>query len=381
MVGGGEENVAAGEHATVGGGLANTANNPGGFVGGGATVSGGVSNTASTIIATVGGGVRSTASGPSATVGGGRENTASGSSATVGGGNRNTASGSYATVSGGDRNTATNDHATVGGGQENTASGFGTVGGGDNNHARGGYGTVGGGGVNSTDGQYATVPGGVFNSASGRYSFAAGIFAKANHEGSFVWASRLAPAPSFAASRFHINAYNGLSVDYSDPRADGGGTKWIVIGATSGGQAIATSTGAWLSDGGVWNNNSDRHRKDGFAEVNPLEVLDKLAALPIQTWHYTNETAEIRHLGPMAQDFRAAFGLGSGDKSIPTVDADGVALAAIQGLNQKVEEQGHQQTLRSRKLEAENAELKQKNAELESRLGALEKICNRLTAR
>ena len=35
----------------------------------------------------------------------------------------------------------------------------------------------------------------------------------------------------------------------------------------------------------------------------------------------------------MAQDFYAAFGLGESDKGIDTVDADGVALAAIQGLN------------------------------------------------
>jgi hypothetical protein len=339
-VGGGQENVAAGEHATVGGGIANTANNPGGFVGGGATVSGGGNNTARTLNATVGGGARNTASGTSSTVGGGRENTARDSSATVGGGDRNTASGSYATVGGGDRNTATNDHATVGGGQENTATGFGTVG---------------GGGVNSTDGQYATVPGGLFNSASGRYSFAAGIFAKANHEGSFVWASRLSAAPSFAAARFHINAYNGLSVDYDLPRADGGGTKWIVIGATSGGDAISAWNGARLSNGGAWIDASDRNRKDSFAAVSSREILDKVAALPIQTWHYTNETAEIRHLGPVAQDFRAAFGLGSDDKSIATVDAGGVALAAIQGLNQKVEEKEK----RIRELEKTVSELKE----------------------
>jgi beta-xylosidase len=58
----------------------------------------------------------------------------------------------------------------------------------------------------------------------------------------------------------------------------------------------------------------------------------------------------VRHLGPVAQDFHAAFGLGSDDRHIATVDADGVALAAIQGLN--------------RKVEAENTALKQEIAEL-----------------
>jgi len=137
---------------------------------------------------------------------------------------------------------------------------------------------------------------------------------------------------------------NGTRVLRLEPRS----------GATSGGQAISTSMGAWLSDGGAWNNASDRNRKDGFSPVNPREVLNKVAALQIQTWHYTNETAEIRHLGPVAQDFHAAFGLGSDDKSISTVDAAGVALAAIQGLNQKLEEKD----ARIAALERSVAELK-----------------------
>jgi hypothetical protein len=239
------------------------------------------------------------------------------------------------------------------------------VGGGENNYASGGVATVGGGGGNISAGLYATVPGGLFNSAIGTYSFAAGIFAKANHDGSFVWANRLSAAPSFAASRFHINAQNGLSVDYGDQRPDGGGTKWIVIGG-DGAQAISTSSGAWLSATGYWNNTSDRNRKDGFAAVDSREILDKLAALPIQTWHYTNETAEIRHLGPVAQDFREAFGLGSDDKSIGTVDADGVALAAIQGLNQKVE--------------AENAALRTDVKVRDTRIAALERSVAELKA-
>ena len=69
-------------------------------------------------------------------------------------------------------------------------------------------------------------------------------------------------------------------------------------------------------------------------------------------------------LEPMAQDSDAAFGLGADEKSITTVDADGVALAAIQGLNQKVEE-------RSRRLEAENAELRRELAEIKRLLAKL----------
>jgi hypothetical protein len=82
---------------------------------------------------------------------------------------------------------------------------------------------------------------------------------------------------------------------------------------------------------------SDRNAKENFTDIKPRDVLEKVAALPITSWNYKQDTSS-RHLGPMAQDFYAAFGVGPDDKHITTVDADGVALAAIQGLNQKVEE-------------------------------------------
>jgi hypothetical protein len=106
---------------------------------------------------------------------------------------------------------------------------------------------------------------------------------------------------------------------------------------------------------------SDRHVKAGFQPVNALEVLAKVAALPISRWYYTND-ASTPHLGPVAQDFHAAFGVGPDDRHITTVDADGVALAAIQGLNQKVEE----------KLRQKEAEIK----ELKGRLEQLERLVN-----
>jgi hypothetical protein len=84
---------------------------------------------------------------------------------------------------------------------------------------------------------------------------------------------------------------------------------------------------------------SDRNLKTDFTKVMPEDILNRLAALPIQGWRYTNEIVGIRHIGPMAQDFKAAFGLGQDDKFIGFVDEQGVALAAIQGLNQKMSEQ------------------------------------------
>jgi type VI secretion system secreted protein VgrG len=114
-------------------------------------------------------------------------------------------------------------------------------------------------------------------------------------------------------------------------------------------------------DGSSWINASDRNLKEDFAPVDAQSVLAQVAALPVQTWSYKAQPGQ-KHLGPVAQDFRAAFGLGADDTSIATVDAAGVALAAIQGLNQKLEQ-----------TRAENARLKQELAELKRLVGQLVK--------
>ena len=88
---------------------------------------------------------------------------------------------------------------------------------------------------------------------------------------------------------------------------------------------------------GVIAPSSDRDAKRDFAPVDAASVLEKVARLPIQSWAY-HEAPDTRHIGPAAQDFHAAFGLGGDDRRIATVDADGVALAAIQGLHGKLAE-------------------------------------------
>jgi hypothetical protein len=121
-----------------------------------------------------------------------------------------------------------------------------------------------------------------------------------------------------------------------------------------------TSTGLVVN--GTVITSSDRNVKAGFEPVDSQLALEKVVALPITRWHYTNDSA-TPHVGPMAQDFHAAFGLGRDDKHIATVDADGVALAAIQGLNQKLEEA----------LKAKDAELKA----LQERFSRLEAMVNK----
>jgi hypothetical protein len=131
----------------------------------------------------------------------------------------------------------------------------------------------------------------------------------------------------------------------------------VSIGTTAGTHPLRVVNAT--CDGASWNNASDRNLKERFEWVDTADVLALVAALPIRRWSYTNAPG-ARHIGPVAQDFHAAFGLGAGDKHIATVDADGVALAAIQGLNQKLTEE----------LKQKAAEI----AELKARLAALEQI-------
>ncbi len=111
---------------------------------------------------------------------------------------------------------------------------------------------------------------------------------------------------------------------------------------------------------------SDRSLKDGFAPVDSRAVLAAVAALPIERWSYQGEA--VRHLGPMAQDFAAAFGLGADDRHIFPLDAAGVALAALQGLHSLVQTQ----TARLEALERELAALRGEAAALRLELALRE---------
>lgn len=408
-IGGGQTNVTENVWTTIGGGLSNTVQSSGDTIGGGqgnrtsggyATIAGGFNNTANGLYAVVGGGRAITASNAYASVGGGYGNVASGAGAVVGGGgwngmvangNRANATGatiaggygnvittaaSYAAIGGGtgnsiqstggtiaggntnvltvggmnsfigggSTNTISGPHGVVGGGQGNTvetSSYWGTVGGGSGNTVRGFFSVVGGGSNNAANGAYATVPGGNGNAATGSSSLAAGTNAQALHAGVFMWAdSTNAPISSTIANQFLI-------------RASGGVTLYTDAGATTG-AALYPGSGAWTSA-------SDRNLKTNFSPVDGRAILAQVAALPIQTWNYTAQPAAIRHIGPTAQDFAAAFAVGETNTGISVVDADGVALAAIQGLHEISTEQS-----------AELAALRAENTALAARLSALE---------
>jgi hypothetical protein len=109
----------------------------------------------------------------------------------------------------------------------------------------------------------------------------------------------------------------------------------------SGGFVFYTGTGtggAQLAAGATsWSAVSDRNAKKNFQPVDGRAVLDKLAAIPIEQWNYKWEKdTDVPNIGPMAQDFKHAFYPGRDDKGISTLEFDGVELAAIQGLNEKL---------------------------------------------
>ena len=332
-IAGGEENVvqSGAFESTIGGGVQNTIQTNSSE----SVIAGGRQNTIQTnvINSSIGGGYLNIIQGSAGwcVIGGGSENTIglfAGDSAIAGGfGNAIAQSAGGATIGGGFGNAIQYNAnlAAIGGGESNTVG------------VQAFYSVIPGGQSNLVAGAYATVPGGYSNSALGQFSFAGGRLARAAHDGAFVWNTYANPASSFFDHRFHVYGTNGFSVDYSNQRPDGGGTKWVEIGQQFTGQTISTWTGAYLTDTGIWQSVSDRNRKTDFAPVSAREMLDKVDALTVQSWRYTNEMAGVKHIGPTAQDFHAAFGVGTDEKTIGTVDEGGVALAAIQGLNEKLE--------------------------------------------
>ncbi|MET9673519.1 tail fiber domain-containing protein [Streptomyces sp. NPDC006482] len=76
----------------------------------------------------------------------------------------------------------------------------------------------------------------------------------------------------------------------------------------------------------------------GSDPVNGHQVLEQVVRLPVSTWRYHWDPPHVRHLGPMAQDWWKAFGVGENDRTICCTDANGVALVAIQALHRELTE-------------------------------------------
>jgi len=296
FIGSGETNkITSSTAATIGGGLDNSivAENVNGTVNAGGSYSfigGGESNAilgaqeGAALYSSIAGGLGNVMTGLYGTIAGGYDGNVSGTAAAVGGGQQNVASGSQAAVAGGFQNTASNTGAVVGGGSSSSATG-----------------------------QFSTIPGGYLNAANGTGSFAAGTLAKARTNGAFVWSdnSSNTALQSTAPYQFVARASGGFFL-YSN---------------------AAASSGVKLAPGsGAWSMLSDRTMKNDITPLNDAAILAKVAALPVSEWSYNSEHG-VRHVGPMAQDFYAAFRVGEDDRHITSIDEDGVALAAIKALH------------------------------------------------
>jgi hypothetical protein len=269
----------------------------------------------------------------------------------IGGFSGNTAVGDGVTIAGGGGfalvNSVTNDYGTVGGGLLNQAAGLAVVSGGENNTAGGTLSTVSGGLSNQATGHLATVPGGANNTAAGSFSFAAGNNASARHTGSFVWADSQSdpgsPVASTNTDQFIVGASHGVWFGPSSASPTFPGY-------------LNTGTGAYLTNGGVWTNASDRNLKEHFTPVDGRALLDTLAHLPVTRWNYKTERG-VQHIGPTAQDFQAAFGLGGDAKTITTLDPSGIALRAIQELDRANRELRDALAAQAREIESLKAQV------------------------
>ena len=320
-------------NGVIGGGATNTIQDSAA----GCVVGGGVGNGIQTAAgdSTIGGGEGNLIANDAndSTIGGGNSNTVQAPAGAIGGGEFNTADGYAATIPGGAGNTADGDYSF--------AAGYSAAAGGDYSFAAG-FSAAAGGDYSFAAGSNAI--------AGGDYSFAAGCNAEAADDGAFVWADSLGYLFSSSASnQFAVRATGGVRFVSS---VDASGTPTAGVSLAAG--------------GGSWSSLSDLDSKENVVAVDPGQVLDRLAQLPITTWNYKSQAPAVRHIGPMAQDFFAAFGVGEDQRHITGVDADGVALAAVQGLNRKLE-------ANLAEKEAQILELRQALARLKQQLEQLSK--------
>ena len=240
--------------------------------------------------------------------------TASGNGCSVAGGDSTAiVAGVGNTINGARLNSA--NGSIIGAGQQNGLSGqWAGIFAGSGNSITGDEGFIGAGSANSVTGKDGAIPGGSGNTASGNGSFAAGREAQALNDGAFVW-SDTSSGPlvqSTTNNQFVARASGGVTF-YSSNNLSTGVT-------------LAKGSGSWSSVGG--------HAVErGISAVDPSAILAKVVALPVAAWSYASQDPGIRHMGPTAEDFHAAFGVGEDDRHIATVDEGGVALAAIKGLH------------------------------------------------
>jgi trimeric autotransporter adhesin len=191
--------------------------------------------------------------------------------------------------------------------------------------------------------QGSAVAIGAFVTADADRSFALGSRAStAGHVGSFVWGG------SLDGSSATTDSVQAVADGEFAARAPGGFRFRTNNTLTTGCNLAAGS--------GVFSCSSSRHLKHGFMSVDGEDVLARIRSIPVTTWSYDAEGSQVRHMGPFAEDFRAAFGLGTDETSIGLLDIDGVNFAAVKALEERTAQLA-ERTARVEALEARVAEL------------------------
>lgn len=187
------------------------------------------------------------------------------------------------------------------------------------------------------------------------HTTAMGKFASNNgFTGTFVWSDGSAQA---SADTFRNTANNEFAA-----RATGGFRFRTNLTGTTGCNLPAGS--------GVFNCTSSRSTKENFLAINGLDVLSKLRRIQISSWNYITEGQNVRHVGPMAEDFYGQFQLGTDNKSIGVQDLAGVSIAAVKELDEQLQQKNEQVKI----LQTEVNQLRATQTDLEKRLAALEEL-------
>jgi hypothetical protein len=145
--------------------------------------------------------------------------------------------------------------------------------------------------------------------------------------------------------------------------------RFIINSSTNPADGLFLDPDGDMTIGGTLTENSDKHAKMAIVPVNEAEILDKVATLPVSAWTYKDDTSGARHVGPMAQDFYAAFGLGHTDKGIATLDTSGIALASIKALHDELEQAHSSLSQQDERIAKQDARI----AELMATVGSLQK--------
>ena len=355
---------------------------------------------------------------------------------------RNEGTGAWSVIGGGEGNSATSIYGVIGGGWQNATRGLhGTVAGGERNTAYGVSSSVSGGALNCAGGNYSWAGGyrakvrpGAGGPLDGGVGCGGVVISgdPVGDAGTFIWADL--SNEDFVSERrnqflvranggaeFHTGNHgfksfsnqsgttaaavqaeslhpDGIAVHARNESTDATlvlsnrGSGRLIRAFRSGGvelMRLENNGNLWIA--GTLTQGSDRANKQDLKPIDVQAVLDQLAKLEISSWRYLHSDPESRHIGPMAQDFHSAFGYGVSDDSISSIDAQGIAFAAIQALHSRFDEMRLAVDQQIHSLQQENVELRaemtalkvqaddlrelaDRNAELEARLAALESL-------